>query len=60
VTPARIKENFTTVTLSLEEMAMLSSFSEKKGGTRRFINPPWGRNLGFDDGFGERKASAGE
>ena len=58
VTPARIKENFTTIALSEDEIAVLSGFAEKNG-TKRFINPPWGMDLGFSDGFGASKASSG-
>jgi len=57
VTSSRIKENFEIIELSKDEVSTLSMFPEKHGGTRRFINPPWGKNLGFGDGFGETKAS---
>jgi glycerol 2-dehydrogenase (NADP+) len=58
VTPSRIKENFEIIELSEDEVSALSTFAEKHGGTRRFVDPPWGKNLGFGDGFGETKASS--
>ena len=36
---------------------MLEKFAETHGGTKRFINPPWGRDLGEKDGFGATSAS---
>lgn len=56
-TPSRIKNNFDVIQLSPEEVAALETFAEKHGGTRRFVDPPWGRNIGFTDGLAERKAS---
>ena len=58
VTPSRIKENFDIIELSKDEVSTLSTFAEKSGGKRRLVNPPWGRDLGFGDGFGETKASS--
>jgi glycerol 2-dehydrogenase (NADP+) len=58
VTPSRIKQNFDVIDLSEDEISTLSTFVEKSGGPRRFINPAWGKNLGFDDGFGEKRASS--
>ena len=57
VTPSRIKENFTTVPLEKHEKEILDRFAETHGGTKRLINPPWGRDLGEKDGFGARKVS---
>jgi len=58
VTLSRIKENFEIIELCNDEVSTLSTFAEKSGGTHRFVNPPWGKNLGFEDGFGETKASS--
>lgn len=58
VTPSRIKGNFEIIDLSEDEVSALSTFAEKHGGPRRFINPAWGKDLGFGDGFGETKASS--
>jgi glycerol 2-dehydrogenase (NADP+) len=57
VTPSRIKENIDIVPLSTQERDVLEKFAESHGGKKRLINPPWGRDLGEDDGFGARKAS---
>jgi hypothetical protein len=59
VTPHRIKENFSVVELSKEDISALEEFAEKNGGPRRLIDPPWGRDLGFADGLGARKVSDG-
>jgi glycerol 2-dehydrogenase (NADP+) len=57
VTPSRIKENFTVVELSREDIVVLEEFSDMNGGPRRFVNPPWGRDTGFADRFGANKIS---
>jgi len=57
VTPSRIKENFTTVELTEEDIAILEGFAEKNGGERRFIDPPWGKPTGWQDGLGSRRIS---
>jgi diketogulonate reductase-like aldo/keto reductase len=57
VTPSRIKENFDLISLSQDEISTLSTYSESHGGTRHLVNPPWGRNIGFTDGFAEAKNS---
>ena len=58
VTPSRIRENFEIIELSNDEVSALLMFATKHGGTHHFINPAWGRDLGFGDGFGETKASS--
>ena len=59
VTPSRIKENFAVVELSKEDITTLEEFAEKNGGPCRFVNLPWGRDIGFPDGFGARRISDG-
>lgn len=36
---------------------MLNTYAPRHGGEKRLIDPPWGVNIGFDDGFCERKLS---
>jgi diketogulonate reductase-like aldo/keto reductase len=59
VNPSHIKENFSVVELTQEAVGILDSFARERGGEQRFINPPWGRDLGFAVAFGTKKVSDG-
>ncbi|WPH04098.1 Hypothetical protein R9X50_00698300 [Acrodontium crateriforme] len=48
VTPARINENLKTVSLDAEDMAALEELHKKLGFTR-FVDPPFGVDLGWPD-----------
>lgn len=48
VTPSRIDENRTLITLDREDLEKLEKIHETKGFTR-FVYPPFGVNVGFPD-----------
>lgn len=41
VTPSRIESNFKVIELADEDGKTLDGLAEKRGGPKRFINPPW-------------------
>jgi len=49
VTPSRIKTNKIPAELTPDEVAQLDKLAGEGGKQQRFIKPPWGRKVGFED-----------